>query len=51
MLFRDGQPPRVLESDDRIDLDGVLDDFKLTVRELFDTLQIGSRRQWRNEGR
>ncbi len=35
VLFRPGQNPSVLTGDDAIRLDGVLDDFPLTVRELF----------------
>ncbi|MDQ3541010.1 MAG: Uma2 family endonuclease [Chloroflexota bacterium] len=38
--FRPGQNPVVLTGDDVIALDGVLDDFALTVRELFDSLRI-----------
>lgn len=38
-LFRPGQPPEVLGSNDRIALDEVLAEFDLTVRKLFDSLR------------
>ena len=36
LAFRPGQPVRVLQGDDRIDVDDVLPGVTLTVRELFD---------------
>ena len=36
--FRPGRPVRVLQGDDRIELDEVLPGFELTVRQLFDAL-------------
>jgi hypothetical protein len=38
LVFRDGQPLRLLQGDDRIDLDEVLPGFELTVRAMFDAL-------------
>jgi Uma2 family endonuclease len=38
--FRPGQPVAVLRGDDPIDLSEVLNDFALTVQELFDSLRI-----------
>jgi Uma2 family endonuclease len=37
-MIRPGQPLRVLQGDDRIDLDDVLPGFDLTVRALFDSI-------------
>lgn len=39
VLFRPGQPPKVLGGNERIVLDDVLANFDLTVRELFDSLR------------
>lgn len=41
LLFRPDQPLRVLQGDDRIDLDDVLPGFELTVRQLFEALSLG----------
>jgi Uma2 family endonuclease len=38
--FRPGQPPAILRGADLIDLSEVLDDFALTVQDLFDSLRI-----------
>jgi len=38
LVFRPGQPMRVLQGDDRIDLDDLLPGFDLTPRRLFDSI-------------
>lgn len=38
LVFRSGQPVRVLQGDDRMDVDDVLPDVSLTVRGLFDAI-------------
>ena len=41
LAFRSGQPVRVLQGDDRIDVDDVLPGMTLMVRELFDAIMPG----------
>jgi hypothetical protein len=38
LVFRPDQPLRILQGDDRIDLDDVLSGFELTVRALFEAI-------------
>ena len=38
--FQQGASPQTLRGDDRIDLEGVLPGFQLTIRELFDSLRL-----------